>query len=217
MKHFILIGILVQSYSFELQSFLNDPQTPMKDLEWRRFKIKFGKFYSNDDEEISKYLNWKKNNENIKIHKSENHPFEIGINQFSDLTHEEFIKIYGGCLKLPKGNVNITKGSTFLPPNNVNIPAKIDWRTKGYVTQVKDQGLECGSCYAFSATGALEGQTFRKTGVLPILSEQNIIDCSYSYGNKGCHGGMMNNAFQYIKDNDGIDSKEGYPYYAKEH
>nr|XP_047127625.1 cathepsin M-like [Hydra vulgaris] len=152
MKYFILIGILVQSFSFELQSFSNDPQIPMKDPEWRRFKIKFGKFYSNDDEEKSKYLIWKMNNENIKIHNSENHSFEIGINQFSDLTHEEFIKIYGRCLKLPKDIVNTTKGSTFLPPNNVNIPEKIDWRTKGYVTQVKDQGSKCGSCYAFSAS-----------------------------------------------------------------
>ncbi|XP_065650114.1 procathepsin L isoform X2 [Hydra vulgaris] len=214
MKHIILIGILVQSYSFKLQSFLNDPQAPMKDPEWRRFKIKFGKFYSNDDEETSKYLNWKMNNDKIKSHNSENRFFKIGMNQFSDLTHEEFIKIHGGCFKLPKSTVNITKGSTFLPPSNVDIPGEVDWRTEGYVNPVKNQG-QCGSCWAFSTTGALEGQTFRKTGVLPDLSEQNLVDCTQSYGNEACNGGWMDNAFKYISDNKGIDSEAGYPYYAK--
>ncbi|XP_012559697.2 procathepsin L [Hydra vulgaris] len=213
MKHLILIAILLQSYSFELHSFLDDPQTPMKNPEWRRFKIKFGKFYSNQDEETSKYLNWKKNNENIINHNSENHSFEIGINQFSDLTHEEFMEIHGGCLKLSKSIVNFTK--EFSLPNKVNIPDKVDWRTEGYVTPVKNQGL-CRSCWAFSTTGALEGQTFRKTGILPTLSEQNLVDCSKSYGNQGCDGGWTNNAFEYIKDNDGLDSENGYPYDAKE-
>nr|XP_047128154.1 procathepsin L-like [Hydra vulgaris] len=91
----------------------------------------------------------------------------------------------------------------------------IDWRTKGYVTEVKNQQL-CLSCYAFSATGALEGQTFRKTGVLPDLSEQNIIDCSYSFGNYGCRGGWMDNAFEYIKVNKGIENEFDYPYYAQD-
>ena len=61
----------------------------------------------------------------------------------------------------------------------------------------------------------MEGQTFRKTGRLPSLSEQNLVDCTKSYGNQGCHGGWMDNAFKYIRDNKGIDSEQGYPYYAR--
>ncbi|XP_020631221.1 cathepsin L1-like [Orbicella faveolata] len=135
------------------------------------------------------------------------------MNQFGDLTVDEYRFFFLG-LRSHFSDETEQQGSHFLPPSGVSLPDTVDWRTKGYVTPVKDQG-QCGSCWAFSTTGSLEGQHFKRTGQLVSLSEQNLVDCSTSYGNHGCQGGLMDNAFRYIKANGGIDTETSYPYEAR--
>ena len=129
------------------------------------------------------------------------------MNQFADLSSEEFGAKY--LIKYPASSTATTK-CTGAQASTDNLPAEVDWTTKGAVTAIKNQG-QCGSCWAFSTTGSLEGVYFQKTGSLKSFSEQQLVDCSHSYGNNGCGGGLMNLSFFYIKDN-GITTEDKYPY-----
>ncbi|CAD6184471.1 unnamed protein product [Caenorhabditis auriculariae] len=139
--------------------------------------------------------------------------FEMGLNHIADLPFSQYRKLNG--FRRVFSDRRQKNSSTFLAPFNVQVPDEVDWREKGLVTDVKNQGM-CGSCWAFSATGALEGQHARKLGSLVSLSEQNLVDCSTKYGNHGCNGGLMDFAFEYIKDNKGVDTEDSYPYKGRD-
>ena len=131
------------------------------------------------------------------------------MNAFGDLESHEVVAIFNGYRQEMK---NSSK-NVFTYNSNIEAVATVDWREKGAVTEVKNQG-QCGSCWSFSATGSLEGQHFLKKGELVSLSEQNLIDCSTIFGNHGCQGGLMDNAFKYIEENKGVDTEKSYPYQA---
>jgi len=187
------------------------------DAPWNLFKRTFGKQYSSD-EEVSRRAIWEANVEIIRQHNLEAdmglHTYTLGMNKYGDMTNQEFNKMMNTLNVNLRDQTLAVDRHTYRAPANVQIPDAVDWRPKGYVTPIKDQG-QCGSCWAFSATGSLEGQHFAKTGQLVSLSEQNLVDCSQKQGNMGCNGGLMDYAFQYIKANEGIDTEPSYPYEAK--
>jgi len=186
--------------------------------EWNAWKIVHSKNYTNVMEEKFRMKIYMENMAKIARHNAKAHKGEKGyfmkMNHYGDLLHHEFIGVMNGYDYKAKKALRAQRDEhpiSWLAPANVKYPTSVDWRTTGAVTPVKDQG-QCGSCWAFSSTGSLEGQHFRKTGKLVSLSEQNLVDCSVSFGNNGCNGGLMDNAFRYIKANGGIDTEQAYPY-----
>ncbi|EOA96206.1 Cathepsin S, partial [Anas platyrhynchos] len=184
------------------------------DWHWQLWKKAHGKEYRHQKEEGERRVTWERNLRLVTLHNLEHslglHSYQLGMNHLADMTSEEVSALLTG-LKVPHGH---NRSSMYQPQLGGSIPDTMDWREKGCVTEVKNQGA-CGSCWAFSAVGALEAQVKLKTGKLVSLSAQNLVDCSMMYGNKGCSGGFMTRAFQYIIDNNGIDSDESYPYMAQ--
>lgn len=182
------------------------------DTEWATFKTMHKKMYrSLEMEEIRKTI-WLENKKYIERHNNLYmqglSSFYMGQNEYTDLTSDEVFAMMTGSTRI----VNIV--SEKQGPYNRSLPDSVDWRTKGFVTPVKNQGY-CGSCWAFSATGSMEGQHYKKTGRLVSLSESNLVDCSGKFGNFGCKGGWPDRAFEYVIENKGIDTEISYPYIAK--
>jgi KDEL-tailed cysteine endopeptidase len=179
-------------------------------LNFRDWAAVQGRKYSSPSEFAHRFAIFKKNLIQIVAHNSGTSSYKLALNQFSDLSAEEFSAMY----------LNL---KTSTEPKNVDLtlldgtPSNdVDWTAKGAVTPVKDQG-HCGSCWAFSSTGALEGLDFVKNQPAQVqsFSEQQLVDCSTSYGNEGCNGGLMQDAFKYVVVN-GITTEANYPYIAQD-
>ena len=155
---------------------------------FEQFKADYGKRYTKDGEEQYRKNIFLRNLIKIQEHNANpKNTYTVGVNQFTDLTQAEFEATYL-TLQVPKRSykeVDVTSTS---------INGDIDWVAAGKVTPVKNQA-SCGSCWAFSATAAHESAIMIKTGSPVSLSEQQLVDCSRSYGNQGCNGGWMDSAF----------------------
>ncbi|XP_030013938.1 cathepsin K-like [Sphaeramia orbicularis] len=184
------------------------------DAHWEQWKITHSKEYNHLDEEGIRRAIWEKNLRMIEAHNQEAelgmHSYTLAMNHLGDMTSEEVSEKMTG-LQVP---LNTERSFTMALDDTVhNIPKSVDYRKKGMVTPVKNQG-SCGSCWAFSSAGALEGQLAKQTGQLLDLSPQNLVDCVTE--NDGCGGGYMTNAFRYVQTNGGIDSEDAYPYVGQD-
>jgi len=181
------------------------------------FVKKYNKNYDSAEERAKRFEIFVENLAKAKENQLLDPTAKHGVTQFSDLTQAEFKEKYLGGFVQPTAAERAS--ALKMPQSKINdLPTTFDWREKGAVTPIKNQG-QCGSCWAFSTVGATEGANFLKTGKLTSLSEQQLVDCSKNCDpkdpqacNAGCNGGLMNLASQYIIDNGSIDSEDSYPY-----
>lgn len=177
--------------------------------QFTNFQERFSKKYESISELEERFQIFRTNFKQIITHNLDfTQNFTMGVNQFTDLAPDEFKKQYVSGLRTEVGSY----GCKTFSSSAGSAPSSIDWRTKGAVTSVKDQG-QCGSCWTFSATGAIEGAWAIANSQLLDLSEQELVDCATgaSYGSHGCDGGQMEGAFKYVIEK-GQCSLASYPY-----
>jgi len=172
---------------------------------------KFGKSYA-PEEFFYRYDTFKANYDFVEKHNAGNYTWTVELNKFADLSIGEFKNIYLGY----KPELSRTQNHISLYDMKVGAypSGSIDWVAKGAVTGIKDQG-QCGSCWAFSTTGSVEGIVQITYNHLTSLSEQELVDCAGSFGNQGCNGGLMDNAFKYVERN-GLCTEAAYPYTGRD-
>ncbi|TRY94402.1 hypothetical protein DNTS_027943 [Danionella cerebrum] len=183
--------------------------------EWTKWKRLNEISYDEESDDVQRKTIWQSN---VEIIEKNNEDFRFGLstftmsmNKYGDLTNVEYNRLLGARISGPVSrNGKVTSAQRLRFKAKKLALSSVDLRAQGYVTEVKDQGY-CGSCWAFSTTGAIEGQMSKQTGQLVSLSEQQLVDCSRSYGTYGCSGAWMANAYDYVIKN-GLERTETYPY-----
>ena len=180
--------------------------SPIVENQFIQHIAEFGKSYGTKEEYQFRLSLFAEKHAAIAEANSENGSFTLGHNQFSDWTQDEYKKLLG--FKKTNHLVKASRNATILKTEDT--PASVDWRETGAVNAVKDQG-QCGSCWAFSATAAIEGAHFRATGQLVRLSEQQMVDCDTN--SHGCQGGLQEFGMEYMEANT-QELEADYPYTA---
>jgi C1A family cysteine protease len=171
--------------------------------QFQKFIKKYHKKYNSVNEFLARYEVFRRNT--MATFKEEN-SYRTGITKFSDLTQQEFAKTY---LNLNYDAMAVANFNPHIVKVTNAAPDAWDWRDKGYVSPIKDQG-SCGSCWAFSTIANLEGLYYKEKGVMVTMSEQMLVDCDTI--DSGCNGGLMENTFTWLKENGGIMTDDDYPY-----
>jgi C1A family cysteine protease len=181
--------------------------------EFLNFVQKFEKKYDTVEAFFHRFNAFRVELDEVRQHNAKNLEWTAGVNEWSDLTREEFFAVHAACAATDAENFEYDAEYIDMPAgNNAN---DINWVTKGAVNKVKNQG-QCGSCWAFGAIATLEGMVFAVQGkALPVLSEQQLVDCSGSTGNQGCNGGMPDRALNYLRSA-GSCSQDNYPYTGRD-
>eukprot|EP00545_Synedropsis_sp_CCMP1620_P011981 CAMPEP_0119010412 /NCGR_PEP_ID=MMETSP1176-20130426/4986_1 /TAXON_ID=265551 /ORGANISM="Synedropsis recta cf, Strain CCMP1620" /LENGTH=356 /DNA_ID=CAMNT_0006963065 /DNA_START=110 /DNA_END=1180 /DNA_ORIENTATION=+ len=190
-------------------------------IEFHSWTEQHGKLYNTPHEKELRFQVWQQNHDLIEAHNHQKPTpsYELGHNEYSDMTHDEFLTYHrlGQPIvksdRMEAADPELAAQLASSLEEQLTLPDYVNWIANGGVTPVKNQGA-CGSCWAFSTTGALEGAKFIRTGELVGLSEQNLLDCDHK--DLGCSGGLMDNAFKFDEKSGGLCSEEDYPYVAKQ-
>ncbi|XP_071863674.1 cathepsin L4 isoform X1 [Bombus fervidus] len=185
---------------------------------WNLYKTRYNKSYSGNLE-TNRRIAWEENLITIYKHNmmaaAGHHSYTLRDNHIADLGTRQYIREMVKLIPSRKRRVSNEPivGAVLHDPRR--IPARLDWRELGFKTPPENQ-RDCGSCYAYSVATSIQGQIFKKTGMLIPLSEQQLIDCSTSTGNLGCSGGSLRNTLRYLEKAKGLMPQSHYSYTAKQ-
>ena len=200
----VLLALATINFSPDMRVAQTNSETITAFELWaEKFEIKFG----TPDEKNHRLAVFAKNYKLINEVNNRQSRYQLGLNKFSGMNIDEFIGKFTGFKGLSTDERHVVRSELR------SLPTSVDWRDHGAVNPVKNQG-GCGSCWAFSATSAIEGAWQISKNSLLDLSEQQMVDCSWLQGNQGCNGGWMSNAFKYIQKAGGQQINADYPYAA---
>jgi hypothetical protein len=213
MSKFNVLGVVTFIFiiylSFLVYPALSEQESDLL-VQFQQWTVQHGKTYASPSEFSQRFQIWKQNLKYINEQNEKRLGYTLAMNEFGDLTFEEFRSVY--LMKGIQPSLPSDESKLYYKPmlNRNDIPLSFDWRTKGVVTPVKNQ-RSCGSCWAFGAAAVIESAYAIAKGILVNLSESELIDCSHDFGNRGCCGGWFAAAFRYVIKN-GLNSMETYSY-----